>query len=210
MNQVDNIRADEPSSVDHQLVGRAQRGDATAFETLVGRHKDRVYGLAVRMLSSREDAAEVAQDTFLAASRHLHQFRGDAQFGSWVHRIASNEALMRLRRRRVEPKPETPAEDVDDVTVGRHAFLEDALRWSGRDAEEAMLDAELRQAIEEAASSLADEYRAVFVLRDLEGVSYQEIASLTHSTVGAIKSRLHRARLTLRAAIERFYAVRVG
>jgi RNA polymerase sigma-70 factor (ECF subfamily) len=86
---------------DRRLLARAQEGDVSAFEALVGLHQDRVYGLALRMTRSEADAAEITQDTFLSAYQHLKDFRGEAAFGSWVHRIAANHALMRLRHRRV-------------------------------------------------------------------------------------------------------------
>src|SRR4029079_4013715 len=86
---------------DRELMTRAQAGDMSAFEALVSRHEDKVYGLALRMTRSEADAAEITQDTFLSAYQHLSEFRGEAAFGSWVHRIAANNALMRLRHRRV-------------------------------------------------------------------------------------------------------------
>src|SRR5678816_2154854 len=86
---------------DRELLARAQGGDMAAFEALVGRHEEKVYGLALRMTRSEADAAEITQDTFLSAYQHLGEFRGEAAFGSWVHRIAANNALMRLRRQRV-------------------------------------------------------------------------------------------------------------
>jgi RNA polymerase sigma-70 factor, ECF subfamily len=86
---------------DRALLDRAQDGDMEAFEALVERHEDRLYGLALRMTRSEADAAEVVQDTFLAAYQNLKNFRGEAAFGSWVHRIAANNALMRLRHQRV-------------------------------------------------------------------------------------------------------------
>jgi RNA polymerase sigma-70 factor (ECF subfamily) len=193
--------------VDSELLGLAQRGDVAAFEELVERHRDRVYALALRMLNSPEDAAEVAQDSFVSAYRNLSKFRGDSQFGSWVYRIAANHALMRLRHRKVVSHLERPLEVLDQGPTfnDRGSLVDEVTPWGGRGAEEAVLDGELRDAIEQAAASLADEYREVFVLRDLEGLSYEEIAELTHSTVAAIKSRLHRARLSMRAAINCFY-----
>ena len=86
---------------DRTLLARAQGGDMSAFESLVDRHEEKVYGLALRMMRSEADAAEITQDTFLSAYQHLAEFRGEAAFGSWVHRIAANNALMRLRRQRV-------------------------------------------------------------------------------------------------------------
>ena len=195
--------------IDTELLARAQKGSVEAFEGLVERHRDKVFGLALRMLQSSEDAAEVTQDAFLAAYRKLREFRGDAQFGSWVYRIAANEALMKLRHRKVVSSVESPLPEGEGPTFNeRGSLVDDVAPWQGRDGEEEVLDAELRAAIEQAAAGLAEEQREVFVLRDLEGLSYEEIAELTRSTVPAIKSRLHRARLALRAAIEHFYADR--
>jgi RNA polymerase sigma-70 factor (ECF subfamily) len=193
------------ASDDSALLARAQHGDVSGFEALVERHRNRVYGLAARMLNSEADAAEVTQEAFLAAFRNLKEFRGDAQFGSWVHRIAANFALMRLRKRRQgETLESSLPEGGDEPSFNERGSLMDSVSdW--RDAEGDALDAELRGAIESAAAGLADEYRQVFVLRDLEGLSYEEIAHLTGDSVSAIKSRLHRARLFLRAAIDRFY-----
>jgi RNA polymerase sigma-70 factor (ECF subfamily) len=187
---------------DTELLREAQGGSTAAFETIVERHRDHVFGLALRMLNSAEDAAEVAQDTFLSAYRNLSSFRGDAQVGSWLYRIAANSALMRLRRRRIRHTVETRG---DEPSFNERGSLLDTVADWKPTAENAILDAELRTAIEAAAAQLPDEQREVFVLRDLEGMAYEEIASLTGSSLAAIKSRLHRARLSLRAAIDRFY-----
>lgn len=186
---------------DDELLGRAQAGDMSAFEVLVERHRGRLYGLALRMLNSDDDAAEVLQDTFISAYRNLHSFRGEAQFGSWVHRIAANHALMKLRHRKVVSAVESPLEE---PRFNERGSLMDEVS-DFKDAEGEAMDHELRRAIEEATARLGDDYREVFVLRDLEGLSYEEIAELTGITVAAVKSRLHRARLALRAAIDRFY-----
>ncbi len=189
---------------DSALLGAAQGGDVGAFERLVERHRSRVYGLALRMLNSTDDAAEVLQESFISAYRNLANFRGDAQFGSWVYRIAANHALMRLRHRKVVRQVES---SLDEPSFNeRGSLIDEVAEVSVKDAEDAVMDKELRQAIEQAAARLGDEYREVFVLKDLEGLSYEEIAQLTGSSVPAVKSRLHRARLSLRAAIDRFYA----
>ncbi len=190
---------------DSVLLASAQQGDSSAFEQLVERHRSQVFGLAARMLNSVDDAAEVTQEAFLAAYRHLPEFRGDAAFGSWVYRIAANFALMRLRHRKVASEVEAP---VDAPHFNERGSLIEAVADWGRDAEGQTLDAELRSAIEEASQHLPDEYREVFVLRDLEGLPYEEIAQLTNTSLPAVKSRLHRARLALRQAIDRFYAER--
>lgn len=193
------------SGDDSALLERAQGGDVAAFETLVTLYRDRVYGLALRMLGSAEDAAEVTQESFLSAYRTLKDFRGDSAFASWLHRITANNALMRLRRRKVASQVE---EQLDEPHFNERGSLMDEVADWGRDAEGQTLDAELRGAIERAAASLADEYRQVFLLRDVEGLSYEEIAQVTGDSVPAIKSRLHRARLAMRAAIDRFYQER--
>lgn len=189
-------------SEDSELLIRAQAGDVAAFEGLVERHRSRVFGLALRMLNSEEDAAEVLQESFLAAYRNLDQFRGDAQFGTWVYRIAANHALMRLRHRKVVNQVESR---LDEPHFNERGSLIDEVS-TFKDVEGEAIDNELRRAIEIATAGLADEHREVFVLKDLEGLSYEEISELTGSTIPAIKSRLHRARLSLRAAIDGFYA----
>lgn len=194
-----------PDTPEAELLGRAQRGEFPAFEALVGRHRDRVFNLVFHMLNSREDAADVTQDVFLGAYRHLAEFRGESQFGTWVYANAAGQGWSRLRQRRREAPIEQPRDEPEALSP----FVDNMTRWAGRAADEVVLDAKLRGAIEQAAASLADDHRAVFVLRDLEGASYEEIAELTQSSVAAVKSRLHRARLSLRAAIVQFYQARL-
>ena len=188
---------------DRELLARAQGGDVDAFEALVARHRDEVYALALRMTRSEADAAEIAQDTFLSAYQHLPEFRGDAAFGSWVHRIAANNSLMRLRRQRVKQAAEDELRGPEFTERG--SLTERPSSAFARAAEDEVLDAELRKAIQQATDQLPDAYREVFLLRDVEGLSYEEIAEITGDSVPAIKSRLHRARLSLRDAIEGFY-----
>src|SRR5688500_3220377 len=95
------MRGDEQPNDDQELIARAQAGEMAAFEALVEGHRDRVFGLALRMTRSEADAAEITQETFFSAYQHLAEFRGEAAFGSWVHRIAANHALMRLRHSKV-------------------------------------------------------------------------------------------------------------
>ena len=131
---------------DIELLVRAQAGDVAAFEGLVERHRGRVFGLAQRMLNSADDAAEVLQEAFLSAYRNLPHFRGDAQFGSWVYRIAANHALMRLRHRKVVNQVEAPLEGPQFNERG--SLVEEVSDF--RDAEGEAMDKELRQAIEDA------------------------------------------------------------
>lgn len=192
-----------PTEDDRQLLARAQAGDMEAFEALVEAHRDKVYGLALRMTRSDADAAEIAQDTFLSAYQHLKDFRGEAAFSSWVYRIAANHALMRLRHRRVAQAAENELKGPEFTEWGSLAEYPQS-DWS-RDAEGKALDAELGRAIQQATDQLPEGYREVFLLKDVEGLSYEQIAEATGASVPAIKSRLHRARLALREAIDAFY-----
>src|SRR5215472_8909497 len=189
--------------VDRELLTHAQAGDISAFETLVERHRDRVFGVALRITRSEADAAEITQDTFLSAYEHLNEFRGEAAFGSWVHRIAANHALMRMRHQNVV---EAAEEELTGPEFNeRGSWVEyPSNDWSRR-ADEKALDTELGTAIRLATNRLPDRYREVFVLKDIEGLSYEQISEITGDSIAAIKSRLHRARLELRNAIDEFY-----
>jgi RNA polymerase sigma-70 factor (ECF subfamily) len=195
---------DAPIDADVALVEAARDGDVAAFETLVDKYRDRVYGLALRMTRTEADAAEITQDTFLNAYQHLGELQGDnlKAFGSWLTRIAANQSLMRLRHRKVASQVE---QSLDEPTFNeRGSLVDDVADWR-LDALGQTLDNELREAIQKATDQLPEEHRRVFLLRDLDGLSYEEIAEITGESVPAIKSRLHRARLALRAAIDQFY-----
>jgi RNA polymerase sigma-70 factor (ECF subfamily) len=189
---------------DRTLLARAQGGDMSAFEELVGRHEDKVYGLALRMTRSEADAAEITQDTFLSAYQHLAEFRGEAAFGSWVHRIAANNALMRLRRQRVLDIVSDDQLEGPEFTERGSLAEAPETDWSRR-ADDKILDEELGRAIQAATDALPEGYREVFLLKDVEGLSYEEISEMVGISVPAVKSRLHRARLALREAIDAFY-----
>jgi len=191
-------------ATDDELLQRARKEDVGAFEELVERTRDRVYGVALRILHRDAEAAEVTQETFLAAWRSLHQLSGDS-FGGWVHRIAANRALMRLRHQKVANQVEESMESPQFNARG--SLVETVADWAPT-AEGATLDAELRKAIEEASKALPEPARQVFLLHDVEGLDYQQISEITKDSVPALKSRLHRARLAMRAAIDKFYAER--
>jgi len=195
--------SDAAAIEDRALLERAQDGDVDAFESLVERHKDRLYGLALRMTRSEADAAEVVQDAFLAAYQNLKRFRGEAAFGSWVHRIAANTALMRLRHQRVVQAASEELLSPEFTERGSLAEVPE-VDWS-RGADEKVLDEELGRAIRQGTDALPEGYREVFLLKDVEGMSYEEISEMMGISVPAVKSRLHRARLALREKIDAFY-----
>jgi RNA polymerase sigma-70 factor (ECF subfamily) len=170
--------ADPP---DADLVDAARRGDQGAFAVLVRRHERRVYGLALRMLGREEDARDAAQDAFVSCYRNLRNFRGDAAFSTWLHRIAVNACYDALRKRRevlgLEQAPEPPP-------VPDHG-----------DAAAAAVD------VRGALLRIPDEFRAVVVMHDLQDMGFDEIARALDLPVGTVKSRLHRGRVALGEAL---------
>lgn len=199
--------APEGETADRELVARAQKGDGQAFAELVSRHQRQLYRLALRMTGSEADAQEVLQEAFLNAYQKLPNFRGEAQFSSWLYRIAANSALMRLRRKRRAPDslPEQPLE-LTGPRFSADGNLDPAPRsdWSQR-ADDKLLSRELGTAIDGAVKALPEDYRTVFLLKDVDGLSNEEIASALDLTVPAVKSRLHRARLALREQLGEFF-----
>ncbi len=193
---------------DEVLVDRFRAGDRRAFEELVRRHRSRIYHLALRMTKNEQEALEIVQETFLSAYRKLPEFRGESAVGSWIHRIAANFALMRLRHKKVVDEVEEPLETEDGKFRPDGHWDEGPAGFWGRRADDIVLDTELRGQINTAVDALPDSYRAVFLLRDIEGLSYDEIADALQTTVPAIKSRLHRARLSLRERLAHYFEAR--
>ena len=188
------------------LVARAQQRDFQAFEALVTLHRSKIYALALRMVHSASEAEELSQETFLSAWQNLPRFRGESAFGSWLHRICANFALMRLRRQKLEPRlADDPSLPEPRFDMNGSLLAAPSYDWA-RGTEEKALDRELRAAIEQASARLPDDYRTVFLLKDVEGLSYEEIAEDVGITVAAVKSRLHRARVALRESINAFYS----
>ena len=162
-------------------------GDLSAFETLVERHRNVVVRVAGRMVGS-EEAEDVAQDAFLRAFHRLRQFRGDSPFRSWLLRITHNAALDTLARRK-----SVPIGELEDEAVGARADVRPATRAP---ADELEVD-ERRERLLAKLALIRPAHRAVLVLRDLEGLSYEEIADITDCPLGTVKGRLHRARREL-------------
>jgi RNA polymerase sigma-70 factor (ECF subfamily) len=199
-----NVRPLVEANEEDLLLRQAQAGELGAFEKIVELHRDRVYGLSVRMTRSEADAAEITQEVFLSAWKNLPGFKGEntAAFVGWLNRIAANQTLMRLRHRKVVSQVEDSLESPQFNERG--SMIDEVADWKS-DALEQTLDAELSQAISQASDALPEEYRRVFLLKDVDGLSYEEISEITGDSVPAIKSRLHRARLTMRSAIDAFY-----
>lgn len=190
---------DEESTTDERLAEAAAAGDYAAFEQIVRRYSDRVYRLAWSFVKSDHEAEDVAQETFLNVYRALPRFEGKSKLGSWIYRITVNAALMRLRRRR--RRPET---SLEDTTPEGTPVAESPLLADRTTAHDALARSELGQRIRDAVDELEEKYRVVFLMRDVEGLSIQETAEALGISVPAVKSRLHRARLFLRASLERY------
>lgn len=193
---------------DDALVARAKTGEFASFEELVGRHEERVYRLAMRLVRNETDAQEVVQETLLSAWRNLPRFEGKSQFGSWVYRIAANAALMLLRSRRRHPQvsfDEVGEQALEEAPPEQASGFGAGVDWSRR-PDEQLQSSELRRHIQAAVDALPDSTRTVFLLRDVDGLSTEETAEALDITVPTVKTRLHRARLALRRTISEYFA----
>lgn len=185
---------------DTDLVRAAQRGDRRAFAQLVEKYEARVYNLARKMMRDPQDAEDVLQETFISVFRHLNDFQGDAAFSTWLYRIATNAALMKLRARKPPSLSlDEPVESNSDEMLPR-----EIVDWNIT-PEEAVLNSEIRAQMDAAVAALPEPLRAVFVLRDIEGLSVQETAEVLGISVPNVKTRLHRARLMLREELSAYF-----
>lgn len=193
-------RKGKPS--DEELIAAFKQGDMRAFEELVSRYEAKVYHLALRLTRSEMDAEEILQDAFMKVHDKLHTFRGDSKFSSWLYRVVANLAYMKLRKRKRDPQ--VSLEDVLPALQQNHAS-EPIIDWAHRPDEELLAD-ETRRILDEAIGKLPLKHRAVFVLRDVEGLSNKEVAEILNLTVPTVKSRLHWARLFLRKELAEYFS----
>ena len=180
------------------LVAQAKAGDQNAFAELVHRYERKIYRLAKNITRNDEDAEDVLQDAFLKAYTHLDNFKGDSKFYTWIVRIAVNEALMRLRKRKTDRS--VPLDD--PVELGEETVQREIAVWEDN-PEQQYSQEEWRKILDEAVESLKPDFRTVFVLRDIEELSTEETAETLGISVPAVKSRLLRARLALRERLTR-------
>jgi len=181
------------------LVQRTLDGDYAAFEEIVRQHQETVFRVAMRFVKDETEAQDVTQDAFLNAFRKIHTFKGNAALGSWLYRIAVNTSLMRLRKKR--RRSEIALENVHPHQSSEGDLLEFRSVWHERGDEQAEKK-ELRGKIQEAVDGLAPKYQNVFVMKEFDGLSLEEIGDELTLSIPAVKSRLHRARLHLRASLE--------
>ncbi len=177
---------------DRELVTRAGAGDQEAFEQLVRDNQNRVYSLAVRLVGDREEAADLAQEAFLKAWQGLSSFQGESSFSTWIYRLTTNVCIDYLRRKKRRQEVE-PAVSLDDEDSG---WAEPA--DAGQDPQRKLEEAERSRALSRGLERLPEHQRQVLVMRELSGLSYQEIGAATGLDLGTVKSRIARARLALR------------
>lgn len=186
----------EGDEVARERLDRLLRGDVRAFEELVNAHQHRVFEFCYRMLSDREEAMDVAQDVFLSVHQNLRSFRRDAKLSTWILRISKNHCLNRLKylaRRGARRR--------EELTQVDEARLAAAMEAPASPDQPLVAEAERNQ-VQAAIAKLETDQRVLVVLRDIEGLSYEEIVEITELPIGTVKSRLHRARERLADLLE--------
>lgn len=191
--------------LDEVLVKRAQDGDRNSLSELMVRYERKTYNLAYRLMGNHADASDAAQEALVRVCLRLQNFRGDSAFSTWLFRVVTNTCLDELRRRgRLRHASLDDGLPVEEGAVPRQSpdETEGPVEYAERQ--------EIQAAVKRAINRLPDEYRVVVVMRDLQGLSYHEIATILGTTLGTIKSRLHRARQALRAIIKSTEAAKLG
>jgi RNA polymerase sigma-70 factor, ECF subfamily len=203
MPTIKQVNEPEPVTEELALVNAAKAGDMGAFEDLVRRYDRNVFRIAQHITQNREDAEDVVQDAFLKAFQNLEQFQGQSKFYTWLVRIAVNEALMKLRKRR----PERFVSLDEDVKTEEDSMPREIADWSPN-PEQQYNQAELKEILGKTIQGLPPGFRTVFVLRDVEGLSTEETADALDLSIPAVKSRLLRARLQLRERLNKYFKTR--
>jgi RNA polymerase sigma-70 factor (ECF subfamily) len=188
MAEVESSQASQERELDHELVRRVQQGDSRAFDLLVRKYQHRIVGLIGRYVADWSECQDVAQETFLRAYRALGNFRGDAQFYTWLHRIAVNTAKNHLVSHNRRP----PSDDIDIDDAEQFAS---GMRLRDNDTpERELMRQQLEQTVMRAVEGLPEELRVAITLREVDGLSYEEIAKKMDCPIGTVRSRIFRAR----------------
>lgn len=187
------------------LVDRAKNGDPDAFNELVLRYEKQVYNLTYRMMGNPEDASDLSQEGFLRIYRSLSRFRGESLFSTWVYRIVSNTCLDELRKRK-----NYKIQSFDETFVPGQEEPRLALSNFGESPEAVIEQRETQQEIHKAITQLSEEYRLAVILRDIQGLSYEEMATTLSCSIGTVKSRINRGRKKLKEELQKEYHSSLG
>jgi RNA polymerase sigma-70 factor, ECF subfamily len=200
MATIQPIAGENEQHPDVALVERVRAGDISAYDELVRKYERQVFRISLRITQNREDAEDVTQDTFVKGFEKLEQFQGNSKFYTWLVRIAVNESLMRLRKRRTGRMVSID----EDVETDEGSVPRDLADWAP-DPEQNYSQAELHTILEKTIKGLPPGFRVVFELRDVQGLSTEETAEALGLSIPAVKSRLLRARLQLRERLTRYF-----
>ncbi|WP_312046286.1 sigma-70 family RNA polymerase sigma factor [Anaerotignum sp.] len=179
-----------------QLISRAKQGDMTAFERLVEQHEKIVYNVTLRMMNHSEDAKDISQEVWIKAYRSIENFDERSAFSTWIYRIAVNTCIDEMRKRKGKQCFSLDNELEDDEGSWKQEIAD-----NGDTPEESLMRKEMKSEIVTALETISEDYKTVFVLRDMQGLSYEEIAEITGLALGTVKSRISRARNNLKEEI---------
>ena len=184
--------------MENMLIKKAQKGDSHAFEVLIESHFKQIYNIALRMTNNPDDAADMTQEVMLKLFRNIGSFSGNSKFSTWVYRVATNTCLDELKKMKRKTAVSLQSEiETDDG--GYTMEIED----TSLTPEQSLEQTELKSVVQKAIAMLSDDHKAIIILRDIRGFSYDEIARITGTTEGTVKSRLSRARAQLKNIIEK-------
>jgi RNA polymerase sigma-70 factor, ECF subfamily len=201
LEQVASATSAEPRAIEGQFIERLKRGESAAFETLVNERSGEIYGLLYRLTENSEEARDLTQETFLRAFQSIRSFRGDADLRTWIYRIAINQARNRWRWWRRRRRDSTISIDSAGEN-GRPALVATLKADTSKSPELDTLAHERERVLRNALKNLRRVYREAVILRDIEGLAYEEIAKALDISIGTVKSRLARGRQELRTKLE--------
>jgi len=188
------------AEADALLVARIQAGEAGRFDDLILKYRERIWGVLYHMTSNREDAADLAQDTFLKAFQSINRFQGQSSFFTWIYRIAVNSALNHLQKNKI--RRFFSLEKIRDEDAASELLQH--LTDTGSTSDRAAYLSELQQKLNEAMQKLSIKHRTVVTLFEIDGLSHEEIAEITGTSVGTVRSRLHYAKQLLQAELKTY------
>jgi RNA polymerase sigma-70 factor (ECF subfamily) len=199
-NLSDARKSKEAKLTEAEAIERAKQGDAEAFELLYNLHKRRVYSLCLRMTTNTAEAEDLTQEAFLQLFRKIGTFRGESAFSTWLHRMAVNVVLMRLRKKNLPIVPLDDTLDTEEEAPKKELGAEDTALTGSID----------RMELQRSIDALPPGYRSIFVLHDVEGFEHNEIADMVGCSIGNSKSQLHKARMKLRELLKTSRAEKAG